>query len=81
MPTLYENLSHPQEAAAVTPHDSTLLTDPGILYVGTGGDVVVLTAGGQTVTFSNVPTGSFIPLQVRRVNSTNTTASDILVLY
>jgi len=38
-----------------------------VLYVGTGGDLNVLTAGGDTVILKGVPTGSFIPIQVVRV--------------
>ena len=32
------------------------------LYVGVGGDVRVLTAGGDDVTFAGVPSGSFMPV-------------------
>jgi len=52
-----------------------------VLYVGSGGDLKVLTAGGDTVTFAGVPTGSFIPVQVLRVFSTDTTASSIVALW
>lgn len=52
------------------------------LYVGTGGDVKVTMAGnGQVVTFKNVPDGCFMPIFVKRVWSTGTTATDILALY
>lgn len=81
MPSQFENFAHPDNAAAVTPHDSTNLTAPGLLYVGGAGDISVLTAGGQTVTFSAVPAGSFLPVVVLRVNATSTTATNILVLY
>ena len=52
------------------------------LFVGTGGDLTVLTPGaGQDETvLVNVANASFIPLQVIRVLSTGTTASDILAL-
>lgn len=68
----------------VTPSDSTNFTD-GVcraLYVGTGGNVVVLAAGDtNTVTFSNVPGGFVIPVQAIRVNTTSTTASGIVAMY
>jgi len=52
------------------------------LFVGTTGDVAVLTPGsGQDeVILVNVANASFIPLQVIRVLATGTTASDILAL-
>lgn len=80
MPSQYENLSQPDNAAAVTPNDSTDLSSAGFLYVGTGGDVALITSGSNTVTFANVPSGSFLPVLTTRVLATGTTASDILVL-
>ena len=53
------------------------------LYVGGtgGGNVSVVPASSSdTVVLQNVAAGSFIPLQVTRVNSTGTTASGILAL-
>jgi len=50
------------------------------LFVGTAGDVRVLTVGGETVTLSNVANASFIPLQVQRVYATGTTAADIIAM-
>ena len=56
--------------------------NPGcVLYVGGTGDLRVLTSGNADLTFSGVPTGSFIPVQVKRVFSTSTTATDILALW
>lgn len=79
-------------AAAVTPSDSTDLTLSGAtitagtnngpaLYIGGAGDVKVTMYGGQTVTFVGVPAGSFLPIQVKRVWSTGTTATSILALW
>lgn len=50
------------------------------IYVGTGGDVVVVSLAGVAKTYKNVANGSFLPLNALRVNSTNTTASDMLGL-
>lgn len=57
------------------------------LYIGTTGNVAIVAANdnsasgaGTAVTFSNVPVGWF-PVRVRRVMSTNTTASNIVGLY
>lgn len=81
MPNQYESFSHPQNAASVTPNDSTDLSNAGILYVGGAGDVRVNTAAGQNITFSGMTAGSFLPVQVTRVYSTNTTATNLIVLY
>ena len=71
-------------AVAVTLSDSTDLPCTRALYVGTGGNVAVMMGDGNNpsaVTFSNVGTGVILPIQVVRVMSTNTTASNILALY
>jgi hypothetical protein len=52
-----------------------------VLYVGVAGDVDVITAGGDEVTFTGVLAGSFIPVQVTRVKATSTTASGIIALW
>ena len=51
-----------------------------VLYVGTGGDLVVTTAGGDYVGFVNVQNGSFLPVQVVKVWNAGT-AGDILALW
>ncbi len=51
-----------------------------LLYVGTGGDLEVITSAPTPVTFKNVGDASFIPVNIGRVNSSNTTASDIIAL-
>ena len=45
------------------------------LYVGGLGDVIVLTAGGDTVEFENVPAGTFMPVQAVRVYATGHTTA------
>ena len=52
-----------------------------MLYVGTGGNLRVLTAGGDDVTFAGFPNGGFLPVNVVRVYLTGTSASDILALW
>ena len=83
-------------AVAVTPSDTLDILNPGgdaavtpqsprplgcVLYVGGAGDLVVETIGGDVVTFAGVLAGSFIPVQVRKVLSTGTTATNILALW
>jgi len=68
------------DAFAVTPADSALGTFARALYVGTGGNVSVVTVGGTTVLFSGVPSGSVLPVRCSQVRSTGTTASNIVGL-
>ncbi len=69
-------------AAAVTPSDSVALTtDARALFIGTGGNIVIVTSGGETVTFTGVLSGSILPVRTHRVNSTSTTASNIVALW
>lgn len=51
-----------------------------VLYVGTGGDVKVTTAGNDIVTFVDVQNGSFLPVQVVKVWNIGASA-DILALW
>lgn len=67
---------------AVTPSDSVDFTFASRgLWVGTGGNVAVVGLNGQVVTFTAVPSGTMLPVRAKRVNSTNTTASNIVSLY
>jgi len=52
-----------------------------VLYAGNTGNVRVLTVGNDDVTFVGIPSGSFVPVQVKRVFATNTTATDIVALW
>lgn len=74
----------PRGGFAVTPGAVELATYARALYVGGAGDVVVvMTAEGNdaaAVTFTDVPGGSILPVQVRRVLSA-TTATGIVALY
>jgi hypothetical protein len=51
-----------------------------VLYIGTGGDVSVITASGSSAVFKNMSDGSFLPVQVLRLLE-DTTASDIVALW
>ena len=75
-------------AASVTPSDTANIpsvsggTNNGcVLYVGSAGNLRVQTVGGDDVTFNNINTGAFIPVQIVRVYATGTTASNILALW
>lgn len=67
-------------AVAVAPDDNIDLANVArSLYIGTTGNLVVITAAGNTVTFNAVPVG-ILPVRVSRVKATGTTASNILAL-
>ena len=78
----------PTLAVAVTKSDTAVLSPgaqypnagPAILYIGGTGNLSVVTEGGQTVLFRNVPVG-FFPVSVTKVRSTGTTATNILALW
>tara|TARA_B100001778_G_C18419860_1_gene552786 strand:- start:85 stop:549 length:465 start_codon:yes stop_codon:yes gene_type:complete len=52
-----------------------------VLYVGTTGNIRVLTAANDDVVFVGVPAGQFIPVNVIKVFASGTTADDILALW
>lgn len=65
----------------VTPSDSTEFASPRKLYIGGVGDVaVVLFDDDAAVTFKAVPTGTFLPIAVKKVMLTGTDATSILAL-
>ncbi len=68
--------------ATVVPHDTTELAKVtrGI-YVGGAGDIVLVTADGDTLTFKAVPVGSLLPVQAKIIKSTSTTATLMLALW
>ena len=89
MPTY---LDQGYNAQSVTPSNTTDLSLGGgsfknpqstgaLLFVGTGGNIQVTMVGGQTVVFNNIADGTFLPIQVKRVWATNTTASNIVAIF
>jgi hypothetical protein len=60
--------------------NTTGSVEPCVLYVGNGGDLVVTTSGGDVVTLTNVPTGTFVPIQVIKVGF-STVAQNIIALW
>jgi len=65
--TVYSSKDHPNQGC--------------VLYVGGDGDLAVVTSSGSEVTLVGIVAGSFIPVQVLRVNATNTTATNIVALW
>lgn len=62
---------------SITPSDVTTFS-PLVrqVYVGTAGNLVVLTASDQTITFSNLPAGALIgPFFIKKVLAATTAGS------
>jgi hypothetical protein len=71
-----------QHGFAITPNDSTDLTaETRGLYVGTSGDLSLVLASGDAVLLAGAIGGVVLPLRVRRVKATGTTATQLVGLY
>ncbi|MEZ5770710.1 hypothetical protein LX70_03682 [Defluviimonas denitrificans] len=71
-----------RDAIAIVPDDlGDLSMMPRALFVGQGGNLTVRMAGGQDVTFEAVSGGTILPVRVRRVYATGTTASALVALW
>ena len=70
-------------AAAVTPSNDADLTNGECraLYVGTGGALSLDVGNSTAVIFAGVPSGTILPIRVKRVRATGTDAEDIVALY
>ena len=70
-------------ARIITPSDTldTEFIQTRAIYVGGGGNLRVQMIDDQDVLFTAVPTGQVLALRVKRVFSTNTTATLIVGLW
>ncbi len=68
---------------AITPNNTNELTYiTRAIYTGSGGNIKCLLKGDSTPqVFANVPTGSMLPLRVKKIYAEETTATNILGLY
>lgn len=76
------NLESPAwTAAVITAGAGDLAVIPTrFVYVGgAGGDLTVTMAGGGSVTFTSVPTGTLLPIRIDKL--TATTATNVVALY
>ena len=70
------------QAEAVTTSDTVNLSGTArALYIGGAGNVNVIMPDGTTVLFSGLSAGTILPVRVRRVMATSTTATMIVALY
>lgn len=68
------------DAKAVTPSDTDTYTPAfRAIWVGTAGNVALVTKQGTTVTFTNV--SGLLPVACTKVMATNTTASGITGIW
>jgi hypothetical protein len=65
---------------AVTPSDDTEVKCRALYVGGTGNVVLQMPGRSETVTFSSVPAGTFMPVSARRVMAA-TTATSIVALF
>jgi len=75
-----KDFSPAYDARTVAPNDTTVIPETRFLWIGGTGNVAVRMVSGQTVTFNSVPVGR-LDVQVDRILSTGTTATNILALY
>ena len=72
----------PENAFAITPHDTTHLAQSAAVYVGGAGDVTVyLVNGDGPITFAGLTAGDILPVKASRVMSTDTDATLLIGIY
>lgn len=77
-----DNYSPITHAAEVAPSDAEELAYvTRALYVGDGGSVKVTMQDSGVVTFVAVPTGTTLPIRVKKVFDTGTDADSIVALW
>lgn len=68
-------------AESYTVYVQSQVKNAAVLFVGVGGTLRVLTAGGQDITFNAILGGTFLPVQVNKVFKTGTTATNLIALW
>lgn len=84
MPKSGQTIEAPARSyVAVTPSDSVNIANIPFrgLYVGTTGDIAIVDEDGNAETLPSVAGGITHPLQGVRINSTNTTATNMVALF
>lgn len=70
-----------QDAQAVTLSDTATIAVTRSVWVGSTGNLKVTMVSGNTATFDAVPNGTWLPIQIKQVWSTGTSASNVVALY
>jgi hypothetical protein len=77
---IFTSTSQAYAVYAMSPQTS--MGNPGCyLYIGGTGNVSVITIGNDQLTFNGVPAGTTLPIQVRRLRATGTTATLVNALW
>ncbi|WP_380058858.1 hypothetical protein ACFE33_15255 (plasmid) [Falsihalocynthiibacter sp. SS001] len=67
------------DAFAIAPNDGADLVEvPRAIYVGQGGTITAITREGSQVTLENVPAGTVLPIRLRKVFATGTSAQSLV---
>lgn len=78
----YSITAFPLYGAVVSPNDDADLVTPGMVRADGAGNIVVVCWGNGTTSITlAVSAGEFVPCIVRRVKSSNTTATPLHVFY
>jgi hypothetical protein len=78
---IYDKAGSAKRAVVITPADTDLAAPVRGLYVGTAGVVRITTVGGDDVTIPSVPAGAILPLEIKRVWLSTTSASGFVGLF
>lgn len=66
-------------AQNITPSNTVDLVSPAVgLFVGGAGNISAVMENGDTVTFTGVTAGAYLPFIFRRINVTGTTATNMV---
>lgn len=77
----YSQLHPARKGVAITPSDTVNLSGaPVAIYVGVSGDIVFVGEDDAAVTLKAVPVG-LIWIAPKRINTTSTTATNMVALY
>lgn len=78
-----ENIAGPaRRGFAITPSDTVDLTaETRAIYVGAAGDLGLILSSGDEIGLVGVAGGTVLPVRVRRVKATGTTAANLVGLY
>ena len=71
-----------RHAVAIVPADAGTFDSPAFVYVGGDGNVVAIPEGSAVaVTFVGMSAGDILPVLCTRVNSTSTTATNLVAMW
>jgi len=78
-----DNTAPGVDARAVTPSDGAALVGGQCraFYIGGAGDLSIVTASGNIVTFVGVTVGTILPVAATFVRATGTTATNIVAIW